>query len=220
MANRTIQLDDDIYNYILSVTLSEPSLFRRLREETARLPNARMQIAPEQGQFMALLARLMGARRALEIGTFTGYSALWTASALPADGYLLACDVSEEWTAVARRFWREAGLENKIELRLAPAIDTLDDLLRDPPELFDFAFIDADKTAYLDYYQRVMRLLRPGGLVLFDNALSHGDVADESKDSDRVRAIRRTNLEVCRDPRVDAAMVPIGDGLLLARKKG
>jgi predicted O-methyltransferase YrrM len=220
MSNRTIDLTDSLYDYLLSVSLRETDLQRRLREETAALPMARMQISPEQGQFMAMLVRLTGARRVLEVGVFTGYSSLAVALALPKDGRIVACDVSEEWTAVARRYWAEAGVADRIELRLAPAVDTLDALLEGGAAgTFDLAFIDADKTSYLDYYERALRLLRPGGLVMTDNTLWSGRVADpEVGDADTV-ALRHYNEHLHRDTRVDLSLVPIGDGLTLARKR-
>jgi predicted O-methyltransferase YrrM len=220
MSNRTITLTDSLYGYLLSVSLRESDLQRRLREETARDPMARMQIAPEQGQFMALLSRLIGARRCVEIGVFTGYSSLAVALALPAGGSIVACDVSEQWTSVARRYWAEAGVADRIELRLAPALDTLDALLAaGGAGSFDLAFIDADKVNYLGYYERVLRLLRPGGLAVVDNTLWSGRVADpEVADADTV-ALRHFNEHLHRDERVDLSLVPIGDGLTLARKK-
>ena len=220
MSNRTIDLTDSLYDYLLSVSLRETDLQRRLREETAALPMARMQISPEQGQFMALLARLTGARRCLEVGVFTGYSSLAVALALPDDGRIVACDVSEEWTAIARRYWAEAGVAGRIDLRLAPALDTLDALVAaGGAGTYDLAFIDADKTAYLDYYERALLLLRPGGLLMTDNTLWSGRVADpEVGDADTV-ALRHYNEHLHRDARVDLSLVPIGDGLTLARKR-
>jgi len=220
MSNRSIVLTDALYDYLLSVSLREPELLRKLREETSADPMARMQISPEQGQFMGLLARLMGARRCLEIGVFTGYSSLALALALPEDGRILACDVSERWTAVARRYWAAAGVAHKIELRLATAMDTLDRLVADgASDTFDFAFIDADKESYLGYYERVLRLLRPGGLVVTDNTLWSGRVADpENAEPDTV-ALRHYNEHLHLDERVDLSLVPIGDGLTLARKR-
>ena len=220
MSNRSIALTDALYDYLLSVSLREPELLRKLREETSADPMARMQISPEQGQFMGLLARLMGARRCLEIGVFTGYSSLALALALPEDGRILACDVSERWTAVARRYWAAAGVAHKIELRLATAMDTLDRLVADgASDTFDFAFIDADKESYLGYYERVLRLLRPGGLVVTDNTLWSGRVADpENAEPDTV-ALRHYNEHLHLDERVDLSLVPIGDGVTLARKR-
>ena len=220
MSNRSITLNDSLYAYLLSVSLRESELQRRLREETAKDPMARMQIAPEQGQFMGLLARLMGARRCIEVGVFTGYSSLAVSLALPAGGSIVACDVSEQWTSVARRYWAEAGVSDRIDLRLAPALETLDALLAaGGAGTFDLAFIDADKVNYLGYYERVLELLRPGGLVVVDNTLWSGRVADpEVADADTV-ALRHFNEHLHRDARVDLSLVPIGDGLTLARKK-
>jgi len=192
----------------------------RLRAQTHRMPNASMQISPEQAQFMSLLVRVISARRALEIGTFTGYSALAVALALPTDGRLICCDVSEEWTGVARRYWREAGVVGRIDLRLAPAADTLAELIASGASgSFDFAFIDADKENYDLYYEQCLQLVRPGGLIAIDNALWHGAVADpECNDADTA-AIRALNRKVRDDSRVDMVLLPIGDGLLLARRR-
>jgi len=220
MSHRSISLTDSLYDYLLAVSLRESALQRRLREETAADPMARMQISPEQGQFMALLARLVGARRCIEVGVFTGYSSLAVALALPAGGSIVACDVSEEWTSIARRYWAEAGVADRIDLKLAPALETLDALLAaGDGSTFDLAFIDADKTNYLAYYERVLALLRPGGLVLVDNTLWSGRVADpEVADADTV-ALRHFNQCLHGDARVDLALLPVGDGLTLARKK-
>ncbi len=219
MSNRTLAVTDKIHDYLVTRTLREPPLFRKLRAETARLDNHDMQIAPEQGQFMALLVELIGARQALEIGTFTGYSALWIAAALPPDGRLICCDVSREWTRIAKRYWRAAHLAERIDLRLAPALDTLATLLAAGRGTFDFAFIDADKENYDGYYERVLELLRPGGLVAVDNALAAGRVVRPRKDDARTRTIAALNAKVQADARVSASLVPIGDGLLLARKR-
>ena len=220
MSNRSISLTDSLYQYLLDVSLREPSLLLRLREETAADPLARMQISPEQGQFMALLAKLTGARRCLEVGVFTGYSSLCVATALPDAGRIVACDVSEHWTSIARRYWAEAGVAHKIDLRLAPALETLDSLVAaGEAASYDFAFIDADKTNYVGYYERALVLLRPGGLVVADNTLWSGRVADpEVADEDTV-ALRHFNEHLHRDARVDLSLVPIGDGLTLARKR-
>lgn len=219
MSNRTITIDDRLYEYLLGVSLREPGVLVRLRAETMKLPRAGMQISPEQGQFMALLVKLMGARLVLEIGTFTGYSALAMALALPADGRLVACDVSEEWTATARRYWKEAGVDARIELRLAPALQTLRELLEaGSAGSFDLIFIDADKGNYLAYYEPGLDLLRPGGLIAVDNTLWDGRVADDAVDDDDTRAIRAFNAALHDDARVDLSLVPIGDGLTLARK--
>ncbi|MEX2262271.1 MAG: class I SAM-dependent methyltransferase [Bryobacteraceae bacterium] len=220
MSSRQIAVSEELAAYIRSVTLREPELFRRLREETASDPMARMQISPEQGQLMALLVTMLGAAKTLEVGVFTGYSSLSVARALPPAGRVIACDVSEAWTAIARRYWREAGLEHKIDLRLAPAIRTLDGLLAEGQAgTFDFAFIDADKENYDGYYERALRLLRPGGLIAIDNVLWSGRVMDpDAHDADTV-AIRRLNEKLHTDERVMVSLVPIGDGLTLALKR-
>lgn len=220
MTNKSITLTDSLYDYITRVSLREPPLLKRLREETASNPLANMQIAPEQGQFMALLIPLMGARKALEIGVFTGYSSLCVAMALPPDGKLVACDVSDEWTQIARRYWKEAGVEHKIELHLAPARDTLDRLLRNGEAgTFDFAFIDADKTGYDDYYERTLQLLRPGGLIMFDNMLRNGDVADPTVLTDSTVAIRVLNEKLLHDERITLSLLPVADGITFALKR-
>lgn len=220
MANRTIALSDGLYDYLLDVSLREPDVLRRLREETAKIPAAAMQIAPEQGQFMALLVELMGARKAIEVGTFTGYSSLSVALALPPGGRLVTCDVNAEWTNVARRYWAEAGVADRIDLRLGPALETLDALIAEGEAgTFDFAFIDADKTEYDAYYERILTLLRPGGLVSVDNVLWSGRVIDTAKQDSDTRAIRAFNEKIHADPRVSLSLVPIGDGLTLARKR-
>jgi predicted O-methyltransferase YrrM len=220
MQGKTLSLNERLYDYLLSVSLREPEVLRRLREETARDRMARMQIAPEQGQFMALLVRLLAARRCLEIGVYTGYSALCVALALPPGGELLACDVSEKWTSVARRYWQAAGVADRIRLELAPALRTLDGLLdAGAAGSFDFAFIDADKTGYAGYYERVLQLLRGGGLLLVDNTLWSGEVANpENRDSDTV-AIREFNAMVHRDERVLVSLLPVADGLTLVLKR-
>jgi predicted O-methyltransferase YrrM len=220
MTNRTLNLTDPLYDYLLSVSPPEPPLLRRLRAETAPLAMARMQIAPEQGQFLGLLARLVGARQAIEVGVFTGYSSLCVAQALPEDGRLVACDVSEEWTAMARRYWAEAGVADRVDLRLAPASDTLQQLLDEgEANRFDFAFIDAHKPEYQDYYERCLSLLRPGGLVAVDNVLWSGRVIDPAQQDEDTVAIRAFNERLASDDRVHLCVVPIGDGLTLARKK-
>ena len=220
MTNRSIPLTDSLYEYLLSVSLREPELLLRLREETAALPNARMQISPEQGQFMALLARLLGAKRCLEVGVYTGYSSLSIALALPPEGRIVACDLSEPWTAIARRYWKEAGVEHRIDLRLGPALATLDSLLANGEAGgYDLAFLDADKEEYVAYYERALQLVRAGGLVIVDNTLWSGRVADpEVADADTV-ALRHFNEHLHRDERVDLSLVPIGDGLTLARRR-
>lgn len=207
-------------DYLLEVGTRETRVQARLRRETARLPEAGMQISPDQGQFLAFLVSAIGARRALEIGTFTGYSALWIADALCEGGTLVACDCSREWTAMARPYWREAGLEGCIDLRLGPARDTLDTLLSgDGAGSFDFAFIDADKTGYDDYYERCLKLLRPGGVIAFDNMLWGGAVADPQDTSEDTLALRALNRKIRDDERVDMCLAPIGDGLGLVRRR-
>ena len=219
MSSRTIPMNDEIDAYLRRVSVRETDVQRRLREETASLEFGGMQICPEQGQLMRLLAGLVGARRAIEVGVFTGYSALCVALALPEDGELVACDVNEEWTAIARRYWSEAGVARKIRLRLAPALETLDALLRDGRGgEFDLAFIDADKTSYGSYYERCLALLRPGGLVLVDNVLWSGKVADEDDRSEDTVALRAFNAKLSGDSRIELCMLPVGDGLTIARK--
>ena len=220
MSNRTIQLDDRTYEYLLAHSLREEPRLAALRAETASHPQVNMQIAPEQGQFMQMLVRLSGARRAIEVGVFTGYSSLAVMLAMPEDGRLLALDVSEEYTAVARRHWQAAGVAGRIELVIAPAAETLDArLARGEAGQYDFAFIDADKTSYLAYYERLLKLLRPGGLIVVDNTLWSGRVADpEERDAD-TRALREFNDALHRDPRVDLSLLPVGDGLTLARRR-
>ena len=220
MSTRTLPLTDTVYEYILAHSVREPPILARLREATAVLPGAQMQIGPEQGQFMALLAKLIGARRCVEVGTYTGYSSLAVALALPADGKLVACDINAGTTSVARQFWREAGVEARIELRLQPALKTLDELLAEHGlGSYDFAFIDADKVSYLAYYEKLLQLIRPGGLIAVDNTLWSGHVADSGhSDADTV-ALRAFNDHVHHDERVDLSLVPIGDGLTLLRKR-
>jgi predicted O-methyltransferase YrrM len=220
MTNTTFTLSATLHRYLLDVSLRDDPLRRRLREETARDDMARMQSAPEQGQLMELLVKLMGARKALEVGVYTGYSALCVASALPEDGRLIACDINATWTLVAQRYWKEAGLSEKIQLRLAPALDTLDELVANGESgSFDFAFIDADKENYANYYERVLALLRSGGLAAIDNTLWSGQVADPACQDAETRAIRAFNAALHRDERVDISLVPIADGMTLARKR-
>ncbi len=220
MPKRHIALTEKLQDYVLDMSLREPVLLRRLRQETARLPMAGMQIAPDQGQFMALLARLVGARRCLEIGTFTGYSALAVALALPPDGRVIACDVNPETTAIARRYWAEAGVAERIELRLAPALETLDALIAaGEAGRFDFVFIDADKENYDGYYERALRLLRAGGLVILDNVLWGGWVADRRRTDPETEALRALNAKLHRDERIDVSLLPLADGITLARKR-
>jgi predicted O-methyltransferase YrrM len=216
MSSRTIQVTEALDRYIHAVSLREPEILRRLRAETAPLEFAGMQISPEQGQFMALLVRLIGARRTLEVGTFTGYSALAVALALPADGKVIACDISKEWTAIGKRYWQEAGVAGKIDLQLAPAVATLDRLIHERAAPFDFAFIDADKENYDKYYERALKLVRPGGLIAIDNVLWGGAVVDPERDDPETRAIDALNRKLHADARVDLSLLPIGDGLTIA----
>jgi len=213
-------LPDDIERYVGEVITKETPLQKRLRAETAKLPMAMMQIGPDQGALLALLVRLIGAKRTLEIGTFTGYSALTVAQALPEGGKVIACDVSEEWTSIARRYWREAGLADRIELRLGPAAETLKALLQaGAAGSFDFAFIDADKSGYDAYYELCLQLIRPNGLIAIDNVLWSGAVLDPKKRDADTAALRALNLKIRDDARVDSALLTVGDGLLLARKR-
>lgn len=219
MSRRTINLDDALYRYLLEHSLREHPQQTALREATASHPRAGMQISPEQGQFMQLLVKLVGARRTLEIGTFTGYSALTVALALPDDGRILACDISAEYTAVGKPYWQRAGVAGKIELVIAPALATLDARIADGEAgRYDFAFIDADKSGYGGYYERCLQLLRTGGLIAFDNTLWGGAVARPAEDDD-TRALQALNDKLHRDQRIDLALLPIGDGLTLARKR-
>ncbi len=220
MSNLQTPITGALAEYIRRVSLREPDIVTRLRDETARHPEANMQVSPEQGQFLGLLAHLLGARRTLEVGVFTGLSSLHVALALPPDGRIVACDVSEEYTSIARRYWREAGVADKIDLRIGPALHTLDALLHDGGEgSFDFAFVDADKENYERYYERVLKLLRPGGLAAFDNVLWHGDVIDDSIQDADTRAIREFNAKLRVDDRIWLSLVPLGDGLTLACKR-
>lgn len=221
MATRTISLTDPLYDYLLEVSLREHPSMAALRAETATMAERECQMSPDQAQFMGFLARLMGARRALEIGVFTGYSALAVALALPEDGTLVACDVSEEWTRRGKPYWEAAGVAHKIDLRLAPARQTLAQLLSDPAQhnSFDLAFIDADKPGYPHYYEQCLQLVRPGGLIAIDNVLWSGGVIDQRLQDESTLIIRNLNTALASDERIDLSMVPIGDGLTLARKR-
>lgn len=228
MSNRTINLDDRTYAYLLDSSLREPPVMTELRERTSHLEMAMMQIAPEQGQFMGLLAQLvaasrpaaLGAPRFIEVGTFTGYSALAVALAVP-NARVTACDISEEWTSMAREAWQAAGVADRIELHLRPAGETIAALLADGAAgTFDFAFIDADKTGYQAYYEGCLELLRPGGVITIDNVLWSGSVADPDVDTDDTNALRAISQHVLADERVDISMLPLGDGLTIARKRG
>jgi predicted O-methyltransferase YrrM len=219
MANRSF-LPASIDDYLSTVVARESPVQQRLRAETARLPQGGMQIGADQGVLLAFLARLVGARKAIEIGTFTGYSALCVASALPADGRLVCCDVNEVWTAIARRYWAEAGLSDRIDLRLQPAQKTLAELIDDGgADTYDFAFIDADKTGYDAYYEACLKLLRRGGMIAIDNVLWGGAVADPSNTTADTKALRALNVKIRDDPRVDACLLSVGDGVMLARKR-
>jgi predicted O-methyltransferase YrrM len=218
MSNKSIGLTDTIHQYLVKVGVREHPLLARLRSETASMAEAVMQIAPEEGALLAMLVRLMDARRCIELGTFTGYSSLAVAMALPAEGRLVCCDASEEWTAVARRYWSEAGVADRIELRLGPALESLR-ALADERRTFDLAFVDADKANYVNYYEELLPMMRPGGVVAFDNVLWGGEVADQSVTNANVDAVRALNTLLASDERVDVSMVPIADGLTLARKR-
>lgn len=218
MGKKTLPLNDTLYEYLLSVSLRETPLLKALREETDQLEMAAMQISADQGQFMALLLKILNANRVLEIGTFTGYSALVMAQALSEDGHVICCDTSKEWTDIARRYWSEAGMDKKIDLRLAPALQTLDALIAEgQANTFDFAFIDADKVNMSNYYERCLQLIRPGGLITIDNVLWGGGVVDPANQKEDTVAIREFNKRLINDTRIDLSMVPIGDGLTLAR---
>jgi predicted O-methyltransferase YrrM len=220
MSKHTTGLEQTLADYIQSISLREPDILKQLREETAKLSIARMQISPEQGQLMALLVQLMGAKKTLEIGVFTGYSALAVALALPDDGKMIACEISEEYTAIAKDFWSRAGVSEKIDLRIAPALETLDQLIsEDETESFDLAFIDADKRNYENYYERVLRLLRPGGLILIDNVLWSGKVTDPTITDKQTQAIREFNQKRHQDSRISLSLIAIADGLTLALKR-
>ena len=220
MSKQTTGLEQHLADYIQSISLREPDILKQLREETAKLSMARMQISPEQGQFMALLAQLMGAKKTLEIGVFTGYSALAVALALPDDGKVIACDISEEYTAIAKDFWERAGVSEKIDLRIAPALETLDQLISEGETgSFDLAFIDADKRNYENYYERALRLLRPGGLILIDNVLWSGKVVDPTITDKQTQAIREFNQKLHQDSRISLSLIAIADGLTLVLKR-
>lgn len=220
MSSKTLNLSDRLYDYLLSTSLREPEILQQLRAETANHPGALMQISPEQGQFMALLVQLIAAKKTLEVGVFTGYSSLSVALALPSDGKIVACDVSAEFTAIARRYWQAAGVADKIDLHLAPALHTLDQLLADGQAgTFDFVFIDADKGNYDLYYERALQLIRPGGLIVIDNVLWDGKVADSLVQDEDTQAIRALNEKMLHDQRIVFSLLPVGDGLSLALKK-
>jgi predicted O-methyltransferase YrrM len=221
MSGKTLNLSDELYDYLLSVSVHEPDLLTRLRAETAKDDlTRRMQITPDQGRFMAFIAELINAKRAIEIGVSTGYSSLVTAMALPDNGYIVACDISREWTSIAERYWAEAGVSQKIDLRIAPALDTLKQLIAEGQEnTFDFVFIDADKTNYENYYESCLQLLRVGGVIILDNVLWGGSVIDKNDNEEDTRAIRAINEKIYNDKRVSMTMLPVADGLTLVMKR-
>ena len=220
MANKTMGISDDLAAYVVKVGTREPDVLARLREETAAIPQHNMQIAPEQGAFLALLVELIGARRCIEVGTFTGYSSTAVALALPEDGQIVCCDVSEEWTSLARTYWAEAGVSGKVDLRIAPATETLDQLVAGGQEAtYDFAFVDADKAGYDAYYERLLRLIRPGGLIVFDNMLWGGDVLDTDPSDEDTKALQALNAKLARDERITLCLLPVADGVTLARRR-
>ena len=220
MANKTMGISDDLAAYVVEVGTREPDVLARLREETAAIPQHNMQIAPEQGAFLALLVELIGARRCIEVGTFTGYSSTAVALALPEDGQIICCDVSEEWTSLARKYWAEAGVTGKVDLRIAPAAETLDQLLAGGQEAsYDFAFVDADKAGYDAYYERLLRLVRPGGLIVFDNMLWGGDVLDTDPSDEDTKALQALNAKLAHDERITLCLLPVADGVTLARRR-
>ncbi len=217
---RRTEISPDLYRYAVDIGTRETELLQQLRAETLEMEHGGMQIGPDQGALMAFLVKSMRARRAVEVGTFTGYSAMWVAAALPEDGTLICCDVNEDWTSVARRYWDAAGFSSKIDLRLAPALTTLDRLLSDGEKgRFDFAFIDADKANYDSYYERCLELVRTGGLILIDNTLWHGEVIAPDTGDEDTDAIRALNAKIEGDERVDMVLLPIGDGVTLVRKR-
>ena len=220
MARSNLRIDEALNAYLAALLPEEPAVLVRLREETSRLEAAAMQIGWDQARFMTFLLRCLGARNTIEVGVFTGYSTLITALALPDAGRIVACDINRDWTEIALKYWREAGVDGKIDLRIAPAADTLDQIFANGNgESFDFAFIDADKTGYDGYYERCLALLRPGGVIMIDNALWGGSVANTAERNEDTRAIRALNEKISSDPRVEAYLAPVGDGVHLAWKK-
>ena len=220
MGKIVADINPELFQYALDVSLRDSDIKKRLREETAALPEGRMQITPEQGQFMALLISLMGARQVLEVGTFTGYSSLCMAEALPEDGRIVACDINDEWTAIGKRYWQEAGVAEKIDLWIDDAKTSLDRLLQNGQQgAFDLVFIDADKSSYDTYYEKSLQLIRTGGLIIVDNALWGGRVVDDSVQDEDTRSIRKLNTKIRDDQRVEASLILVGDGLYLARKR-
>ncbi|MDC1213399.1 class I SAM-dependent methyltransferase [Rhodospirillales bacterium] len=219
MSTHTIDIVDRLYAYMLDISLREPDVLRRLRDETAKHPMAIMQISPEQGQLMQMLVRMLDAKNCIEVGVFTGYSSLVVALALPADGRIVACDISEDYTAVGEPFWKDAGVRGKIDLRIAPATETLDAMITaGETGDYDFAFIDADKPGYPEYFERCLSLLRVGGVIAVDNIFMDGNAADPDTTSENAQAMRKFNAMLKDDTRVELSLIPIGDGLTLARK--
>jgi predicted O-methyltransferase YrrM len=219
MLNRT-EITPAIYDYVVRLGVREPDVLKRLHKETAAMPEAEMMIPPEQGQFLSLLVKMISAKKTLDVGVFTGYSALWTALALPENGQLFACDISGEWTNVAQRYWREAGVSHKCNLLLGPASQTLDQLIHESHEnTFDFAFIDADKVNYDDYYEKVLKLVRPGGVIAIDNVFRSGEVLDPTVDEPGTVSVTALNEKLSRDERISLAMLTVADGLTLAVKR-
>jgi predicted O-methyltransferase YrrM len=220
MANQTLGFDRQFYSYYQSICVRESPILAQLRQETASQPMAVMQIAPEQGQFMAFLVQAIGAKKTLEVGVFTGYSSLVVALALPPQGKVIACDVSEEYTSIARRYWQEAGVDHKIDLRIAPAVETLDQLIAEgESNSFDFVFIDADKSNYDRYYEQALQLVRTGGIIAIDNVFWSGRVADADTTDNRTKIIRSLNAKIQQDERINISVIPIGDGLTLVMKR-
>jgi predicted O-methyltransferase YrrM len=220
MANQTLEFDRQFYSYYQSICLRESPILAQLRQETASQPMAIMQISPEQGQFMAFLVQAIGAKKTLEIGVFTGYSSLVVALALPPQGKVIACDISEEYTSIARRYWQEAGVDHKIDLRIAPAVNTLDQLIAEgESNSFDFVFIDADKSNYDRYYEQALQLVRTGGIIAIDNVFWSGRVAEVGTTDNRTKVIRSLNAKIRQDERVNISIIPIGDGLTLGMKR-
>jgi caffeoyl-CoA O-methyltransferase len=220
MSRKTLNLTPEVYQYLLGISLREPPLLKRLRDETAAHPDANMQISPDEGQFLNLLVKLTGARRIIEVGVFTGYSSLWMALALPDDGRLVACDVNREWTDIARRYWDEAGVAHKVELRLAPALETMDAMIAaGEAGTHDLVFIDAQKTEYADYYERALVLLRRGGIAVVDNILWEGKPVDPSINDRHTSAIREFNRKLAADDRIDISVLALGDGVTIARRR-
>jgi O-methyltransferase len=218
MGVRTLFLDEPLYEYMLSVSLREPEALRELREASTQREQAHRQISPEQAQFMTLVAQLVGARNVIELGTFRGYSALALALSVPPDGRVITCDVNADWAEFAQRFWERAGVASRIDFRLGPAMETLDELLEEGHDTFDLAFLDADKRNHAAYYERLLSLVRPGGVLLFDNVFWDGYVVDaRQRDADTL-AVRALNESLVADPRIHISTIPIGDGLTVARK--